>query len=85
MRLSYICSGELSEPCELSKLSELSDPSGIMFTKNILGRVSINTRVVSTFLSRRLHAKSRWLFPFYFSNITLRTDLLTFRVTGTVK
>ena len=26
----------------------------------------------------------RRLFPFYFSNITLRTDLLTFRVTGAV-
>ena len=43
------------------------------------------TRVVSRFLSRRFHPKSRRLFPFYFSNITLRTDLvLTFRVTGAV-
>ena len=41
-------------------------------------------RVVSRFLSRRFHPKSRWLFPFYFSNITLKTDLLTFAVTGTV-
>ena len=41
-------------------------------------------RVVSRFLSRRFHPKSRWLLPFYFSNITLRTDLLTFRVTGAV-
>ena len=41
-------------------------------------------RVVSRFLSRRFHPKSRRLFPFYFSNITLRTDLLTFRVTGAV-
>ena len=41
-------------------------------------------RVVSRFLSRRFHPKSRWLFPFYSFNITLRTDLLTFRVTGAV-
>ena len=41
-------------------------------------------RVVSKFLSRRFHPKRRQLFPFYFSNITLRTDLLTFRVTGAV-
>ena len=41
-------------------------------------------RVVSRFLSRRFHPKSRWLFPFYFSNITLGTDLLTFGVTGGV-
>ena len=41
-------------------------------------------RVVSRFLSSRSHSNSRWLFPFYFSNITLRTDLLTFRVTGAV-
>ena len=25
-----------------------------------------------------------WLFPFYFSNITLRTDLLTFQLPGAV-
>ena len=42
------------------------------------------SRVVSRFLSRRFHPKSRRLFPFYFFNITLRTDLLTFRVTGAV-
>ena len=36
------------------------------------------------FLSRRFYPKSRRLFPFYFSNIMLRTDLLTFGVTGTV-
>ena len=41
-------------------------------------------RVVSRFLSRRFHPKSSRLFPFYFSNVTLRTDLLTFRVTGAV-
>ena len=41
-------------------------------------------RVVSRFLSRRFHPKSRWLFPFYFSNVMLRTDLLTFGVTGAV-
>ena len=41
-------------------------------------------RVVSRFLSRRFLPKSRRLFPFYFSNITLRTDLLIFGVTGTV-
>ena len=41
-------------------------------------------RVVSRFLSSRFHPKSRLLFPFYFSNITLRTDLLTFGVTGAV-
>ena len=42
------------------------------------------SRVVSRFLSRRFHPKSRQLFPFYFSSITLRTDLLTFGVTGAV-
>ena len=41
-------------------------------------------RVVSRFLSSRFDPKSRRLFPFYFSNITLRTDLLTFGVTGAV-
>ena len=41
-------------------------------------------RVISRFLSSRFHPKSRRLFPFYFSNITLRTDLLEFRVTGEV-
>ena len=43
-------------------------------------------RVVGRFLSSRLHPKSRRLFPFYFSNITHRTDLhvLTFGVTGAV-
>ena len=41
-------------------------------------------RVVSTFLSSRFDPKSRWLFPFYFSNMTLRTDVLKFRVTGAV-
>ena len=40
--------------------------------------------VVSRFLSRRFHPKSRRLFPFYFSSITLKTDLLTFGVTGAV-
>ena len=44
----------------------------------------VQCRVVSRFFGRRLHPKSRWLFPFYFSNITLRTDLLTFGVTGAV-
>ena len=44
---------------------------------------SNTSRVVSRFLIRRFHPKSRWLFPFYFSNITLRTDLLTFGVTST--
>ena len=44
----------------------------------------MHVRVVSRFLSRRFHPKSKWLFPFYFSNITLRTDLLTFGVTGAV-
>ena len=41
-------------------------------------------RVVSRFLSRRFHPKSRRLFPFYFFNITLKTDLLTFEVAGAV-
>ena len=41
-------------------------------------------RVVSRFLSRRFHPKSRRLFRFYFSNITLRTDLLTFQVSGAI-
>ena len=41
-------------------------------------------RVVSGFLSSRFHSKSRRLSPYYFSNIILRTDLLTFGVTGAV-
>ena len=41
-------------------------------------------RVVSRFFSSRFHPKSRRLFPFYFSNITFRTDLLTFGVTSAV-
>ena len=41
-------------------------------------------RVVSRVLSNRFHLKSRQLFPFYFSNIMLRTDLLTFSATGAV-
>ena len=41
-------------------------------------------RVVRRFLSSKFHPKSRWLFSFYFSNITLRTDVLTFGVTGAV-
>ena len=41
-------------------------------------------RVVSRFLSRRFHPKSRRLFQFYFSSIMLRTDLLTFGVIGAV-
>ena len=41
-------------------------------------------RVVSRFLSRRFYPKSRQLFQFYFSNITLGTDLLAFGVTGAV-
>ena len=46
---------------------------------------SLECRVVSRFLSSRIHPKSRRLFPFYFSNITpLTTDLLTFRVASTV-
>ena len=43
-----------------------------------------SARVVSRFLSRRFHPKSMRLFPFYFSNITLRTDLQTFGVTDAV-
>ena len=35
-------------------------------------------------MSSRFHPKSRRLFLFYFSDITLRTDLLTFRETGAV-
>ena len=38
------------------------------------------SRVVSRFLSSRFHPKSRRLFSFYFSNIMLRTDLVTFGV-----
>ena len=41
-------------------------------------------RVVRRFLSRRFHPKSRWLFPFYSSSITLGTDLLTFGVMGAI-
>ena len=40
------------------------------------------TGVVRRFFSRRFHPKSRRLFPFYFSNITLRTFQLIFGVTG---
>ena len=50
----------------------------------VLLHFQVILRVVSRFLSRRFHPKSRQLFPFYFSNITLRTDLLTFRVTSVV-
>ena len=51
-----------------------------------MGRTALEHifRVVSKFLSSRFHPKSMWLFPFYFSNITLRTDPLTFGVTGAV-
>ena len=35
-------------------------------------------------MSSRFHPKSRQLFPFCFSNITLRADILTFGVTGAV-
>ena len=59
----------------------------VVFSKSELeeqsGRIQAS-RVVSRFLSRRFHPKSRRLFPFYFSNITFRTDLLTFGVTGAV-
>ena len=41
-------------------------------------------RVVSRFFSSRFHPTSGWLFPFYFSNIMLSTDLPTFGVTGAV-
>ena len=41
-------------------------------------------RAVSRFWSSRFHPKSRWLFPFCFSNIMPRTDLLTFGVTSAV-
>ena len=41
-------------------------------------------RVVSSFLSSRFHPKSRWLLSFYFSNIMLQTDLLTFGVATAV-
>ena len=41
-------------------------------------------RVVSRFLSRRFHPKSKQLFPFYFFNIMLRTGLLSFGVTCAV-
>ena len=52
---------------------------------NIMGKLcTIIIRVVSRFLIKRFHPKSRRLFPFYFSNITLRTDPLTLGVTGTV-
>jgi len=46
--------------------------------------LTILSRVVSRFLSRRFHPKSRRLFLFYFSNITLRIDPLTFGVAGAV-
>ena len=42
------------------------------------------SRVVSRFLSSRFHPKSRQLLSFYFSNIMLQTDLLTFRVAAAV-
>ena len=44
----------------------------------------VRLKVVIRFLSSRFHPTSRRLFAFYFSNITLGTDLLTFRLTGAV-
>ena len=55
-----------------------------MTATNSSFNTSNNFRVVSRSSSRRFHPKSRQLFPFYFSNIMLKADLLTFRVTGTV-
>ena len=48
------------------------------------GKCFVNHRVVSRFLGKRFHPKRRRLFSFYFSNITVRTDVLTFGVTGAV-
>ena len=67
----------------LAKLAELLAIAKISFQHEIKNK-TVTCRVVSRFLSRRFHPKSRRLFPFYFSNITLRTDLLTFGVTGAV-
>ena len=36
------------------------------------------------FLSSRFHTKSRRLFSYYFSNVMLQTDVLTFGVAATV-
>ena len=53
--------------------------------RNVSQTCSTNEpRVISRFLTSRFYPKSRQLFPFYFSNITLRTDLLTLGVTGAV-
>ena len=62
----------------------MKDKMGIQYDQHQSIEVWQQLRVVSRFLSRRFHPKSRRLFPFYFSNITLRTDLLTFGVTGAV-
>ena len=48
----------------------------------IIGRTE--ARVFSKFLSSRFQPKSRRLFSFYFSNIMLPTDLLTFGVAAAV-
>ena len=45
---------------------------------------TVTTAGLSVGLSSRFHPNSRRLFPFYFSNFTLRTYLLTFGVTGAV-
>ena len=44
----------------------------------------VYSTVVSRFLSKRLHPKSRRLLPFYFSNIMLQTDQLTFGIAAAV-
>ena len=62
------------------KSSALSLSSKLLFSwLKLLNLSFLHVQVVGRFLSRRFHPKStscRWLFPFYFSNITLRTDLL---------
>ena len=59
-----------------------------LLANNVLSRLAranlAPVRVVSRFSSSRFHPKSRRLFSFYFCNIVLRTDLLTFRVAAAV-
>ena len=56
----------------------------LLVWKHFAFNLVCSSRVVSRFLSRRSHPKSRRLFSFYFSSIMLWTDLLTFGVAAAV-
>ena len=74
----------LFEGSSVSIRSNRSNASAGILKENKQTKNYTVNRVVSRFLSRRFHPKSRQLFPFCFSNITLRTDLLTFIAMGAV-